>query len=174
METLTFTVNAQWAGTGREGEGTLTLGGQPLRYSAPTSMGGKGVGASPEDLLVAAVTACYSGTLFRVLTQERLPAVHIAVTATGTVEGYPTQTRYSRLMVSPTIVGGDPARLAAYERAAARSRDLCFIGKTVRDYLDYVVGPVTVRPTDDVSFSPASTASAMDAAGSHDGETAQG
>ncbi len=147
MSDLTFTIRAEWAGSGGEGEGTLNTGGQRLRYSAPANMGGKGVGTSPEELLLAAVTSCYSGTLFRVLERQQLPVQRVAIKTTGTVEGYPKEARYSRLMVSPIILGGDPDRQPAYEAAAIQSRDLCFIGKTVRDYLDYVVGPVEVQAT---------------------------
>ena len=56
---LVFNVKAEWAGVGKQGEGEMQVGEHRLSYSAPATMGGKGVGASPEDLLLAAVTACY-------------------------------------------------------------------------------------------------------------------
>ncbi len=69
-EDLSFSIDASWTGTGREGRGTIRSGGLEIAYSAPASMGGQGSGTSPEELLMAAVTACYSGTLFRVLQQR--------------------------------------------------------------------------------------------------------
>ena len=60
---LEFTVQASWSGTGREGHGAIASGGQSIRYSDPSTMGGKGTGTSPEELFVAAVGACYSGTV---------------------------------------------------------------------------------------------------------------
>jgi osmotically inducible protein OsmC len=146
MADLSFSIRAEWAGSGRGGEGVLETGGDRVRYSAPSSMGGKGVGTSPEELLLAAVASCYSGTLFRVLERQGLPAERLRIDTTGVVQGYPRDARYRRVTVSPVIFGGDPARQPAYDAAARESRDLCFIGRTVRDYLEYVVGPVTVNP----------------------------
>jgi peroxiredoxin-like protein len=141
---LAFKIQAEWSGLGREGEGTLHLGDHAVRYSGPANMGGKGVGASPEDLLLAAVTACYSGTLMHVLRQAELPADSVAIETDGTVEGFPGQAVFSAIVVNPTIRGGDARRTDAYLEAAERARQHCFIGRTVRDYLDYRVGTVTV------------------------------
>lgn len=145
MSDLTFAIQARWAGSGIHGEGKIEAGGQVIHYSAPATMGGKGVGTSPEELLLAAVTACYSGTLFRVLQQAQLPVQEVSIHTVGIVENYPSATRFSRLVVSPTVIGGQPASEEAYVKAAHRARELCFIGKTVRDYLDYAVGSVTIQ-----------------------------
>ncbi len=142
---LVFSVGARWAGVNKDGEGEMQVGEQRFTYSAPASMGGKGVGASPEDLLLAAVTACYSGTLMRVLSQSHLPAQSVALQTDGIVEGYPTNAKFARITVNPTIIGGDVVRQADYEKAAREARDRCFIGRTVRDYLHYVVGRITVE-----------------------------
>jgi len=141
---LAFKIQAEWSGLSREGEGTLNLGDQAVRYSGPANMGGKGVGTSPEDLLLAAVTACYSGTLMHVLRQAELPADSVAITTDGTVAGFPNQPVFSAIVVNPTIRGGDASQTEAYVKAAERAREHCFIGRTVRDYLDYRVGQVTV------------------------------
>ncbi len=69
------------------------MGDQRVRCSAPSTMGGKGVGTSPEELLLATVTSCYSGTLFRVLGRQGLPVDHVRIDATGVVAGYPLQPR---------------------------------------------------------------------------------
>jgi organic hydroperoxide reductase OsmC/OhrA len=105
------------------------------------------VGASPEDFLIAAVTACYSGTLMRVLTQKNLPADALTIQAAGVVENYPEKARFARITVSPVIKvikGGIASKRDEYQTAAEEARDLCFIGKTVRDYLQYEVGTVTI------------------------------
>ena len=141
---LTFGVKALWSGVGRDGEGSLALGEESLTYSAPASMGGKGTGTSPEELLLAAVTACYSGTLMRVLQRERLPAASLRVETSGLVEQYPEAARFARITVNPAIVGGDVEREGEYRAAAIQARDRCFIGSTVRDSLEYVVGAVSV------------------------------
>lgn len=141
---LLFHVTAEWSGVGRQGEGTMHFGNTQVSYSAPASMGGKGTGTSPEELLIAAVTACYSGTLMRVLKQARLPGVSVAIRTEGIVEEYPENPRFARILVHPTIQGGDVGRQGDYNEAAHAARERCFIGRTVRDYLDYVVADVTI------------------------------
>ena len=104
-------------------------------------MGGRGIGTNPEELLVCAVASCYAATLFGVLGRSGLPADSLGIDARGTVGGYPGQARFERILVSPTIVGGDPDRVHAYEQAAAAAHDRCFIGGTIAGNVDYQVGP---------------------------------
>ncbi len=58
---------------------------------------------------------------------------------------YPGQARFERIVVSPTIAGGDPARVHAYEQVAAQAHDRCFIGRTIAGNVDYRVGWVRVE-----------------------------
>ena len=145
---LVFNVKADWSGVGNTGQGTMHIGTDHYVYSAPANMEGKGVGASPEDFLIAAVTACYSGTLMRVLGQKRLTADSLTIQTAGTVVDFPENARFARITVNPTIKGGNPSQREEYERAAEEARERCFIGKTVRDYLRYEVGTVTIDSAD--------------------------
>lgn len=146
MSELRFDVELSWSGTGREGVGRLAGQEVELAYSAPASMGGRGTGTSPEELLVCAVASCYSGTLLSVLRRAGLPADEVRIDATGTVTGYPAQARFAKLTVSPTIAGGETARADEYVEAAESARDRCFIGRTIAGAVDYQVGQVTVEP----------------------------
>jgi osmotically inducible protein OsmC len=58
MSDLTFEAKLKWRGTGRDGEGKITVSDTSVSYSSPSGMGGKGKGVSPEDLLVSAVSTC--------------------------------------------------------------------------------------------------------------------
>lgn len=139
---LQFSTELKWHGTGRDGEGTAMLSAGEIVYSAPASMGGKGVGTSPEEFLITAVASCYSGTLFGVLKKSGLPADQVGVRAEGEVTGYPMQAKFARLRVSPVIVGADMSKLAEYRTAAVKARDKCFIGKTIAGNVVYEVGEV--------------------------------
>ncbi len=142
---LTFESRIAWQNTGREGEGTAKLGGQELQFSAPYSMGGKGTGTSPEELLLTAVGSCYSGTLFALLMKEHLRVTSVDVQVTGKVTEYPIQAKFSQLVVNPTIVGADSSQVSLYEEAANKAREKCFIGKTIAGNVEYLVGTVTVE-----------------------------
>jgi len=145
MEDLSFTIDAVVHGTGKEREGTITVGGQMIRYSVPDSMGGKGVGASPETLLISAVTACYSLTLLYYLQRKRLPVTNLAVRTEGIVSGHPQKHRYAKIIVNPTVHGGERERVEEYRAAAAEARNECFIGQTVAaGQVVYEVGVVEI------------------------------
>ena len=146
MSELHFDVGLSWSGTGREGAGHIVGQEVELEYSAPASMGGRGIGTSPEELLVSAVASCYTGTLLGVLRHAGLPVSEVRVGANGVVTDYPAQARFARLTVSPTIVGGEPARTDEYEQAAATARERCFIGRTIAGNVDYRVGSVAIEP----------------------------
>ncbi|MCM3570283.1 OsmC family protein [Neobacillus mesonae] len=145
MAELEFPLNAKWSGTGKEGEGEIIIGEQTLTFSAPENMGGKGVGLSPEDFLIAGVTTCYSGTLFAVLKKAKLPVKEVSIHSKGIVTDYPLKSKFNGLIVSPTIIGGEESRLDEYKKAAEKARQRCFIGKTITGNVDYRVGEVSVK-----------------------------
>ncbi|RNF40350.1 OsmC family protein [Planococcus salinus] len=145
MEDLVFRTQVQWSGTGNEGEGQLTIGEEVLPCSSPENMGGKGVGVSPEELLIGSVSSCYSGTLFTLLTKIGLPVDRINISAEGFVSDYPVKTKFSQLILHPTIIGGDSSKQSDYEEAAAKARIFCFIGKAIEGNVDYRVGTVHVK-----------------------------
>lgn len=142
MSDLNFDVQLSWSGAGRTGEGAIETDDLTLELSTPESMGGRGVGTNPEELLVSAVASCYSATLFRLLERAELPVQRLSVAARGTVEGFPMRSRFAALQVSPTIVGGDEDRRDEYEQAARTARERCFIGGTLRPEVNYEVGAV--------------------------------
>ncbi len=131
MADLSFFIDATARGTGKDREGVISVDGHSVRFSAPASMGGKGAGASPETLLISAVTACYSLTLLAYLQKRRLPYSEIAVRTEGVVTGFPQHDTYARIIVSPVFHGGDAARQEEYRAVAIEARDNCFIGRTV-------------------------------------------
>ena len=117
---LSFDAELRWAQTGRTGIGEIQADGLTLELSGPKSMGGRGVGTNPEELLLCAVSSCYIATLFAVLRRAKLPADSLAVSASGTVTGFPLHTRFAGVEVSPTILGGD-ADAAGRVRGGSRS-----------------------------------------------------
>lgn len=146
MSDLSFNVTLAWKGTGRLGEGTAQLAEScSVIYSAPESMGGQGVGTSPEEFLIAAVSSCYSATLFGLLRKEGLAVDEVKIRAEGMVTGYPLQAKFSHLTVHPTILGGNPEQEEDYGNVAQRAREKCFIGKTIAGNVEYQVGEVLVQ-----------------------------
>jgi peroxiredoxin-like protein len=142
---LHFQIELRWSGTGRDGAGEIVTDDLTLEFSAPQTMGGRGVGTNPEELLVSAVSSCYTATLFAVLDRAKLPVDALAVAARGTLTGAPGCTRFAGIVVSPTVLGGDLARQPEYEAAARLAHDRCFIGRTLAPEVSYEVESVAVR-----------------------------
>jgi peroxiredoxin-like protein len=145
MADLHFTIEATWQGTGKEGGGVVRAGGHEIPVSGPTSMGGQGIGASPEELLLTGITSCYSGTLVGVLKRAGLPVDKVIVRTDGVVSGFPLSSKFGELTVHPTILGGDKEKLEEYKEKANVARDKCFVGKTVAGNMVYNVGDVSVE-----------------------------
>jgi peroxiredoxin-like protein len=145
MSDVRFEIELRWSGTGRAGAGQVLTDDLELELSAPESMGGRGVGTNPEELLVGAVSSCYTATLFAVLARAKLPVDSLVVEASGTVAGLPGRARFAGIVVAPTILGGDLARQRDYEAAARAAHDRCFIGRTLAPEVSYEVGSVEVR-----------------------------
>ncbi len=147
MSDITFNIHARWSGTGTGGSGTIELADAEVPYSVPSEMGGKGKGGSPETLLMAAVTACYSATLYHLLVKRRLPAAEVRIETKGIVSGYPKDEKYAAIEVNPSIRGGDTQRIADYKATAHMACERCFIGQTVAaGGVKYSVGSVRVTP----------------------------
>ncbi|MEO8968076.1 MAG: OsmC family protein, partial [Solirubrobacteraceae bacterium] len=85
MNELRFEIELRWSGTGRDGWGEILTDDLALELSAPVSMGGRGIGTNPEELLVSAVSSCYTATLFAILDRAKLPVESLTVDASGSV-----------------------------------------------------------------------------------------
>lgn len=145
MSDLSFDVELMWSETEGKGTGEIQTDDLVLELSGPESMGGREVGTNPEELLVCAVSSCFTATLFGVLRRAQLPADSLTVAATGTVAGFPGHARFAGIVVSPTILGGDAERHQEYEAAAGIAHDRCFIGHALAPEVAYEVGSVNVR-----------------------------
>jgi peroxiredoxin-like protein len=145
MADLSFDVELTWSQTEGKGAGEIKTDDLVLELSGPESMGGRGVGTNPEELLVSAVSSCFTATLFGVLRRAKLPVDALEVGASGAVTGFPGHTRFAGITVNPTILGGDAGRHQEYEAAAQTAHDRCFIGRTLKPEVAYEVGSVRVR-----------------------------
>ena len=142
MSALQFDVDLEWRADQRFGE--VTVGEARAYVSEPRVMGGTGAGMSPEDLFVAAAVSSYSVTLAEMLRAVGLPQSLLAIHAEGLVASGAGAERFTTLTVRPTIQGADTTQRQAYEKAAITARNNCFIGRSIRGNIAYVVGEVSL------------------------------
>ncbi len=99
---------------------------------------------SPEVLLIAAISSCYSISLSNVLEAASLPQKQISVHADGVIVSDLGRMKFARVTVNPTIRGADVLRRDAYQKAAVAARDGCLIGRSIRGNVAYIVGGVSL------------------------------
>jgi peroxiredoxin-like protein len=140
MSALQFDVDLDWRADRRFGE--VTAGKARARVSEPRVMGGTGKGMSPEDLFVAATASSYCVTLAEMLRAAGLPQSSLCIHAEGLVASDVVAERFTTVIVRPTIQGADVAQRDAYTKAAVAARNNCFIGRSIRGNIAYVVDDV--------------------------------
>ena len=134
-EVRRFTASATWVGDGT-GCGTLELpqGDLSIPIGGAKELGGCGVGANPEELLLGAVGACFVNTWAIFLTKLKLPYAQPAVRVSGDLEADPAGGFKLRKTVIHAHV---PAALLAsrkeeVEKTLALSEKYCIISKVTR------------------------------------------
>jgi peroxiredoxin-like protein len=115
-----------------DGYVTLRAAGLPeLRAAPPADFDGPGDAWSPEQLLVAAVEACFLFTLRVVAAASKVPFTALDVTAEGTVDRKDGVTRFTEIVLRPRLTvpaGTDRARAI---RAMEKAEKACLISASL-------------------------------------------
>jgi lipoyl-dependent peroxiredoxin len=128
-----------WEGELFTGKGTVALDSSnaagpldvswPARTEAPQGM------TSPEELIAAAHSACYSMSLSNVLNKAGTPPTRLDTSAVVTAEKGPKGLGITRILL--TVRGDVPgADQAAFEAAAQTAKDACPVSKLVAGNAD--------------------------------------
>src|SRR5262245_13732875 len=109
-----FQLTATWDPDAKEGTITNGDGTVSIVHAGAASLGGKGGAANPEELLLAAVSACFVQTWAIFLAKLKVPLERPSVSASCVVDKDPAGGfRVTRIDVTPRI----PATLFAERRA---------------------------------------------------------
>ncbi len=138
-----FRVNAAWSGDGAgSGEVALNDGGEAVSIAGAASLGGSGGKANPEELLLAAVAACFVSTWAIFLKKLGIAYAEPTLRVEGDLGKDPAGGFRMRKMVIHARV---PAALFAQQRAPIEktlqlAEKYCIISKVARAAM-----PVTVE-----------------------------
>lgn len=119
---------AHWAGTLKEGSGTIKL--ESGVYEGPYTWAGRfadGTGTNPEELVGAAHAGCYAMFLSAILTRNNVPPTSIDATAAVHLEDGPTITKIE-LTVEAVVPGLDAA---TFEEYAQEAKARCPVSKAL-------------------------------------------
>lgn len=124
------TAKAHWAGTIKEGKGTLTTQSEILNhtnYSFKTRFTGEEQGTNPEELLAAAHAGCFTMAVSFALTGRGLTPVSLDTEAVVSMDGV------GITGVHLTITGNVPGiSAAAFEAVALEAEKNCLISKVLQ------------------------------------------
>ncbi len=113
---------------GPQGYATLKSGGVPeLRTAPPVEFDGPGDAWSPEQLLLAAVAACFVLTFRAIAAASGIEFASIAVEGEGIVDRQDRRTRFTQIVLRPRLTlpaGGDWVRV---QRALEKAERTCLI-----------------------------------------------
>ena len=117
---------------GPVGHASLASSGVPdLATAAPTDFGGPGDAWSPEQLLVAAVEACFLLT-FRALAQaSRIEFTSLAVDGEGIVDRADGGMRFTEIILRPRIALPAGADLTRVRRALEKAEKTCLVSASL-------------------------------------------
>ena len=102
-----------------------------LRLAPPVEYDGPGDAWTPEHLLLAAVQACFLFTLRAVARASRIELLHVDVDTSGTVDRSGGVTRFTDIVLSPTVTlaaGTDRERI---NRLLEKAEQACLVSESL-------------------------------------------
>jgi peroxiredoxin-like protein len=130
------------------GYATLSAAGLPdLTTATPTAYDGPGDAWSPEHLLLAAVSSCFLFTFRAVAKASHVEFLEVEAETAGTVDRTGGVTRFTDIVIRPTVTTPAGADAAAVQRAIEKAASRCLVSSSL-------VTPVRVEPTIRDSAAP--------------------
>jgi organic hydroperoxide reductase OsmC/OhrA len=118
----------------------VTLDGQTLAMSSAPAFFGDATRANPEQLYVAAISACHALTYLSLAARKHLAIVNYTDDAQGWLEKVEGKIKMSRVLLRPHIVLAAHADARLAEELIEGAHRQCFIGNSVN-------APITIEPT---------------------------
>ena len=134
---FTRKANAEWKGSGKDGQGNLTTGSKVLdktQYSFHTRFEDGEKGTNPEELIGAAHAGCFAMQLSFLLNENNFTATTLDVDATVTFEdGAITKITLNLI--------GDVQEIDAeqFQQIAQKAKEVCPISKVLNTEIELIV-----------------------------------
>lgn len=117
---------------GPEGYATLSSGGVPdLRTAPPLDFDGPGDAWSPEQLLLAAVQACFLLTFRAVAAASRIEFASLAVEGEGIVDRQDGRTGFTEIVLRPRLTLPAGADWLRAQRALEKAERTCLVSASL-------------------------------------------
>jgi len=122
------TAQVSWRGSKEDLRAhTISAGGQTIGGSCATERGGDPACADPEELMVAATSACHMLWFLDFSRRERLRVTSYEDDAEGTLD----ETRFTRIVLRPKIEFESEVDPETLERLHHSAHEACFIANSL-------------------------------------------
>ncbi len=124
-----------------QGDGNFTLSTGTVEYGVPSQFGGNPGKTSPEELILAALSSCFSMTLGFVLEKRKVPARVLGMHAEGIVNRIERQLVLTAITLHPQIaIDNDSDKTRQDVNAAIeRAEQACLISNAIRGNVELKV-----------------------------------
>jgi peroxiredoxin-like protein len=117
---------------GPQGRATLASSGVPdLATAAPVDFDGPGDAWSPEQLLLAAVEACFVMTFRAIARASRIDFTSLAVEGVGVVDRADGGMRFTEIVLRPRLALPAGADVARVRRALEKAEQTCLVSASL-------------------------------------------
>jgi peroxiredoxin-like protein len=117
---------------GPQGHATLRSAGVPdLRTAPPIEFDGPGDAWSPEQLLLAAVEACFLLTFRAIAAASRIEFASLAVEGEGVVDRRDGRTRFTEIILRPRLTLPAGADWVSVRRALEKAERACLVSASL-------------------------------------------
>ncbi|AZV50814.1 OsmC family protein [Bacillus halotolerans] len=129
MSNVNVKLNAVWKG-GVEGNGIIKSQYIDTPIAIGTEYGGNGEGASPKEILVSSVQACYVATLVSMVESRKLPVVSIEVDS----EMVASDSSFDIIHYPRVVLSADATEkeVQSMERVSEAADRACIVGNMVK------------------------------------------
>ncbi|HVH26135.1 MAG TPA: OsmC family protein [Vicinamibacterales bacterium] len=132
MTPLPHTYRVRLTG-GVSGYAELTAAGVPgLQTAPPADFDGPGDAWSPELFLVAAVETCFLFTLRSVARLSKIDIISVDVTTEGTVDRQDGATRFTEIVLRPSVVVAAGTDRDKTQRALEKAEKACLVSASLK------------------------------------------
>ena len=146
MSAEVFTIAATWDTAGKRGTLAIEDGGLKIAHAGAKSLGGENAAPNPEELLLAAVSACFIQTWAIFLAKLQVPIEKPVLDGSCEMDKDPAGGfRVTKVDLAPRVPAALwEARRADVEKTLSLAEKYCIVSKAVRGSLVLTVTPKPV------------------------------
>jgi peroxiredoxin-like protein len=129
-ERSSYRVSAWWT-SGKAGIAKTESAPTVIHFTAPPSFGGDPGRWNPEEMMLAALGACFTTTFQALATYSHLPYTDMEVEVRGEVEKTTSGYQFTSITISPKVTIEDEQQRGLADKVLRKSEALCLVSRAL-------------------------------------------